>query len=342
MIFKTDALASVLEATAQHYRVFVPTVLDGTSRFAPYESEPGVPVKVRLDLQNVKIPPKELLFPSTEKLYTWGSNQGKAFFESACKPTDPFVVFGMRPCDVSGIDRLDKAFLTKGYIDEFYQSKRTALVSVAIACNRTSDFCFCDSLYSSPNEAPNADVLLIQGEDGFEVHAQSEKGQELATLWGPFLSEGSVQHEPVSCAVQVNMEGVAEKLHTMFDDPMWDEVSTACLTCGSCTFICPTCHCFDISQARKKDEDARFRCWDSCMFKDYTLMAGNHNPREQKRNRVRQRFMHKLCFFEERYGSPLCVGCGRCLVDCPATMDITAIIDRVNETSANNTEKGGE
>lgn len=59
-------------------------------------------------------------------------------------------------------------------------------------------------------------------------------------------------------------------------------------------------------------------------------MAGNHNPREQKRARVRQRFMHKLCFFEERYGSPLCVGCGRCLIDCPATMDITAIIDKVN------------
>lgn len=39
--------------------------------------------------------------------------------------------------------------------------------------------------------------------------------------------------------------------------------------------------------------------------------------------------MHKLCFFEERYGDPLCVGCGRCLIDCPATMDITAIIDRV-------------
>ena len=70
------------------------------------------------------------------------------------------------------------------------------------------------------------------------------------------------------------------------------------------------------------------------MIKDYTLMAGNHNPREQKRNRVRQRFMHKLSFFEERYGEPLCVGCGRCLVDCPASMDITAIIDRVNAEPA--------
>lgn len=66
-------------------------------------------------------------------------------------------------------------------------------------------------------------------------------------------------------------------------------------------------------------------------------MAGNHNPREQKRARVRQRFMHKLCFFEERYGSPLCVGCGRCLIDCPATMDITAIIDKVNAAGASAT-----
>lgn len=186
----------------------------------------------------------------------------------------------------------------------------------------------------SPNAAPEADILLLEDNDAFEVHVQTERGQALADAWKPFLEEGEVDRQPIECVTKVSMEGVAEKLHGMFDSPLWDEVSTACFTCGSCTFICPTCHCFDLSQARKKEENARFRCWDSCMFKDYTLMAGNHNPREQKRNRVRQRFMHKLCFFEERYGEPLCVGCGRCLVDCPASMDITAIIDRVNAEPA--------
>ena len=329
MRFDTDQLTDLLEVTAQATNLYVPAVISGTSRFALYGKQ-GETTEPNFELQNTKIPPKVFLFPSTEKLYTWGRSSEGSFIESALQQTAPFVMFGIRPCDIASIERMDEVFLTKGYVDEFYESKRNAMTTVALACNRTSDSCFCDSLYSDPNEAPSADILLLQGEGGFEVRVQSEKGEALAEIWKPFLKEGGVEREPVKCAIQVNMNGVAEKLHNMFNDPLWDEVSTACLTCGSCTFICPTCHCFDLSQAKKKDENARFRCWDSCMFKDYTLMAGNHNPREQKRARVRQRFMHKLCFFEERYGSPLCVGCGRCLIDCPATMDITAIIDKVN------------
>ncbi len=332
MKLEKTTLDEVLQATARAARLYVPAMVDGTSRFALF-GEGGEVTRANLALQNTKMPPKELLFPPTETLYTWGSAGGKAYIESACVPCEPFVVFGMRPCDVAAIDRLDQVFLTRGYVDEFYRSRRDALTTVALACNRVADSCFCSSLGSDPNEAPCADVLLLEGDEAFEVRAQTDKGRALVVLWEPWLAEGTVARDPVRCALEVNMDGVADKLPHLFNDPLWDEVSTACLTCGSCTFICPTCHCFDLSQARTAAGDVRIRCWDSCMFKDYTLMAGNHNPREDKRARVRQRFMHKLCFFEERYGSPLCVGCGRCLIDCPATMDITALIDRVSTAS---------
>lgn len=339
MIFEKAQLTNLLQETAKTADVYIPAIVDGTSQFALYGGEgKGMATEPNFSLQNTKIPPKGLLFPSTEKMYSWGTKEGKTFIESANHPTAPFVVFGIRPCDMASIDRMDEVFLTKGYVDEFYQSKRDALTTVALACNRVSDSCFCDSMYSNPNEAPTADILLLEGEDAFEVQPQTDKGQTLFETWRPFLKEGRVQRENVSCEVKVNMDGISKKLHNMFDSPIWEEISTACLTCGSCTFICPTCHCFDLSQARKKEENARFRCWDSCMFIDYTLMAGNHNPREQKRARVRQRFMHKLCFFEERYGQPLCVGCGRCLIDCPATVDIVEIIKLVNEAPVSDGE----
>lgn len=346
MRFSADQLTDLLEVTAQATNLFVPSIIRGTSRFASYGKDKET-TEVNLDIQNTKIPPKVFLFPSTEKLYTWGKTHEGSFIETALKQTAPFVLFGIRPCDVTSIERLDNVFLTKGYVDEFYKEKREALTTVALACNRTSDSCFCDSLQTDPNSAPLADILLLQGKDdqgkdAFEVKVQTEKGEALAKVWEPFLTDGEVQRETTQCSTHVETEGIAEKLHDMFNSPLWDEVSTACLTCGSCTFICPTCHCFDLSQAKKKEENARFRCWDSCMFKDYTLMAGNHNPREEKRSRVRQRFMHKLCFFEERYGSPLCVGCGRCLIDCPATMDITAIIDKVNELNKAPNQSGEE
>lgn len=332
MKLEQTMLNELLQTTARSAQTYVPAVVDGTSRFAVFGA-PGV--QPDFSLQNTKMPPKELLFPPTEKLYRWGSQGGQAYIEPLVPTVEPFVIFGVRPCDVAAIGRLDEVFLTRGYVDEFYQARREAATIVALACNRAADSCFCQSLGSDPNEAPGADVLLLEGEGGFDVRAQTDKGASLVDLWKPLLSDGDVARERTECRLNVNTDGLADKLHGLFNDPVWDEVSTACLTCGSCTFICPTCHCFDISQERDEaGQSTRIRCWDSCMFKDYTLMAGNHNPRDDKRSRVRQRFMHKLCFFEERYGDPLCVGCGRCLVDCPAGMDITSIIDRVNAMPA--------
>ena len=54
----------------------------------------------------------------------------------------------------------------------------------------------------------------------------------------------------------------------------------------------------------------------------FTLMAGGHNPRTSKAARIRQRFLHKGYYFEEAQSELGCVGCGRCLAQCPVSMDI--------------------
>lgn len=327
MIIEKTAIPALLDSLAGSAEVLVPSVVDGVSKFAPWDQD----VDLRLDLQNTKLPPKDLLFPATEKMYRWTRKDGELSIEQEPAAAEPFVLFGVRPCDVLSIDRLDDVFLTKGYIDEFYRAKRDALLIVAIGCAQTGETCFCESMGGTPNEAPSADILLREAGDAYTVAAQTPKGEEALASWSSFTSEGDATPAEGACTLSVNMAGVAEYLPQLFDSTLWDQVSNTCLTCGTCTYVCPTCHCFDISQERRADEGNRFRCWDSCMFTDYTLMAGNHNPRSNKSQRVRQRFMHKLCYFEQRYGSPLCVGCGRCLIDCPAAVDITRIVDRVNE-----------
>lgn len=327
MIIKKTDIPALLDSLAGSADVLVPSVVDGVSKFAPWSQG----VELRLDLQNTKLPPKDLLFPATEKMYRWTRKDGELSIEQEPTTATPFVLFGVRPCDVLSIDRLDDVFLTKGYIDEFYHAKRDALLIVAIACAQAGETCFCESMGGNPNEAPSADVLLREAGDAYVVTAQTPKGEEALAGWAQFTSEGDPTPAEATCTLSVDMEGVAEFLPSLFESELWDDVSNTCLTCGTCTYVCPTCHCFDISQERRADEGNRFRCWDSCMFTDYTLMAGNHNPRSNKSQRVRQRFMHKLCYFEQRYGSPLCVGCGRCLIDCPAAVDITRIVDRVNE-----------
>ena len=145
MLFRKNHLNEVLETTSASMDVFVPAIVDGTSRFALY-GEQGEVTEPNFQLQNTKIPPKGLLFPSTEKLYTWGKGPDGAFINSALETPRPFVAFGVRPCDAAAIERMDQVFLSKGYIDEFYQAKRNALTLVAMACPRTSDACFCDSM----------------------------------------------------------------------------------------------------------------------------------------------------------------------------------------------------
>ena len=114
-----------------------------------------------------------------------------------------------------------------------------------------------------------------------------------------------------------------------FESEAWAELSQSCLGCGSCTFVCPTCQCYDIRDFDTGHEVKRFRCWDSCMYSDFTLMAAE-NPRHTQLERFRQRFMHKLVYFPMNndgvYG---CVGCGRCLKKCPVSLNIVKVMKRI-------------
>ena len=129
---------------------------------------------------------------------------------------------------------------------------------------------------------------------------------------------------------------VKQVLDENFELPYWDKVFKKCLGCGICTYVCPTCHCFDIfDYVTGEFTGDRFRCWDSCMFPDFTLMAGGHNPRPSRKERVRNRFMHKLKYHLDRYNLDGCVGCGRCISKCPVNIDITQIIKDLKEVGQN-------
>jgi len=126
---------------------------------------------------------------------------------------------------------------------------------------------------------------------------------------------------------KIDTEGIKEKLLPAFDNQgYWEKIAAKCISCGICTFLCPTCYCFDINDELVRDHGARFRNWDSCAFPIYTKMP-MENPREEKWQRVRQKVCHKYEFYPMLFDVTACTGCGRCIRLCPVSWDITQTLD---------------
>ncbi|MCL2008817.1 MAG: 4Fe-4S dicluster domain-containing protein [Treponema sp.] len=327
-MLKRENLKQALALLSKQATVLVPANTEGASRFMPFKEDLDLD---GMGLINTVLPPKDYLFSQTEKLYSFKKDGQRVTVEEAMQ-ADPRIVFGIRPCDVASIGCLDKVFLTGDFVDSVYKAKREKFGIIAIGCDKADKTCFCSSMGVEPGEAALADILLYPTADSWNLAIQSEMGKAMAETMKDALIDGEEEKLPGAVPeLKIDMDGVPEKLSSMFDHPMWDEAWRSCLGCGTCTFVCPTCYCFEMETLTKGNEGITQRTWDSCMFSEYTRMAGGHNPRPSKKERVRNRFMHKLSFFKERYGQNLCVGCGRCLSKCPKSMDIIHIAETAKE-----------
>ncbi|HZK43481.1 MAG TPA: 4Fe-4S dicluster domain-containing protein [Syntrophomonadaceae bacterium] len=332
-ILKTAKLETVFDRLADALELYVPMVRGPQSGFYSWKTYDEDYDDLMLDILNVYQPPKDIILPQTEKLYDFKQDGTEINLEEANEKVEKKAIFGVRACDVRSFDYLDKVFLTKGYVDEAYKARRDSVTIIANACYNPGTNCFCDSMGVSPTEIESADVTLREyGPEGYVWEVNSPKGEEITKLIADLLEDDEVQLPELKPFIRrINYEGVPEKLKDMFDHPMWDRASATCENCGICTYLCPTCYCFDIQVKSWGDEGYRFRCWDSCMYREYSEMAGGNNPRELAKERFRNRFLHKLQFFNERYGTPLCTGCGRCIVVCPSGINIVNIIQDIKE-----------
>ena len=320
-------LKDILNTLAEEYKVLVPAKIEDTSKFISYKDN----VDIILD-ENVKLSPKDVFFPQTEKMYKMKTVKTSMELENITDEAGKKLLFGVRSCDMKSLDCFDQVFLTKGYVDEFYKNKRDSVVTIALSCSQPMQTCFCSAMGVDSQKAVGADVQAYDLGDKIGLEAISDEGSKVIELIkGQLTEEGAEVPQPGEFYLKVDADGVSEKLNGMFESPIWDDVSKKCLNCGACTYVCPTCHCFDISQEVRGENVTKYRCWDSCMFGEYTQMAGGHNPRPTKKERVRNRFMHKLNYFPDRYNMLLCTGCGRCINVCPVNLDITSVIKQIKE-----------
>ena len=329
---KKSELNSLYAAIAEKNDLFLPVKTAGQTNFALWTED------AQADLETLKTvkSPKDAFFPQSENLYTCGKTDGKTTITPEERCNAPFVVFGIKACDVRGIAVLDKVFLSDP-VDSYYAARRAHGILVSLACSRPGTSCFCGS-FGIDCAAPEGDVATWLSGEYLYWQAQTVKGEALtAQVEGLLEACDEAPVEETKAAIRAVCERLplkdlnlskwgAEAAQKNFDSPLWEELYKSCLACGTCTFVCPTCQCYDIKDYSTGNGVQRYRCWDSCMYSDFTMMAHGNN-RNSQMQRFRQRFMHKLAYFPANNdGMFSCVGCGRCVDKCPSHLNIVKVI----------------
>ena len=322
-------IAAFLDDLLEAHRVFAPVKRDGLVSFEPINGGD----EALLDFRNSKRAPKEIFFPCSETLFAYQEGE----ITDVPLPDERRVVFSLRPCDARSLILLDKVFDAPDYQDPYYVARRENTVVIGLGCNQPLSTCFCTALGGGPFAVDGLDLLFTDLGDRYLVEAITERGEALVAGSPHFRqateADVNLKAEIAARAEQAvsgpSVEGVKEQLDGMYDDPFWDELHEKCLGCGVCTYLCPTCHCFDILDEAEGSRGRRVRIWDSCQFPLFTLHASGHNPRPSGKERMRQRVMHKFRYFVENFGEVACVGCGRCVRECPVNMDIREVLNAI-------------
>ena len=284
------------------------------------------------------LPPKAILFPQTETLLTFKRESGKFVVRPVTPVGREKVIFAVRPCDAIGIALMDRVFCGGKFVDSYYEERRNRTTIFTIACDGPADsYCFCPSTGGGPAATEGSDVMLYDVGDAYYVDGLTDKGKKTLKTIESQLGQATADQEKRKEEIikkaqaaegfgrQIGQEAIS-KLDTSFDSKYWEEVARRCLSCGACTYYCPTCHCFDINDEKG---GKRVRTWDSCQFGIFTMHTSGHNPRAGKTQKLRNRYYHKFKYSKENIGRFLCVGCGRCVALCPASLDITKVISEV-------------
>jgi sulfhydrogenase subunit beta (sulfur reductase) len=328
-----------LTAAADHYRLFGPVKEKDYHQFKALDKG-EVP---DLTLINTRLSPKALVFPQSETIIEYSLDESRDdhhIMKEAAKDYSPRAVVGIRPCDAKAMQLVRLNFDTPEVKDPYWLKAYDATTFIGMACDTPLSTCFCTSAGCGPYNAEGLDILMLDRGDSFLAKIFTEKGKAFADAAGwnqatPEAAEAFMagkQAAEAKIISTINTDNLAATdLLELHGASFWDDVAFACLNCGTCTFSCPTCWCFDIQDEVHGKSGVRMKNWDSCMFPIFTVHTTGHNPRDTKTQRVRQRFMHKLKYFVDKYQvGIMCVGCGRCVRQCPVNIDIRRVGELMN------------
>ena len=292
---------------------------------------------VVLNYPRTILPPKKLMLPPRESTFVFDPKEG--FKDLLAEASKPMVLFGVHDYDIWGLNILDRVFAQSKYPDPYYIARRRATTIIGI------DFEPDDKHFAASMNADFADtgfdLFLTDIGDEYLVLVGTSRGDDIVVMSGCLLAEPTEADfaeykrrsgkRRASYKTRIELGDLPEIMEMEYRSEVWEEMGEKCLSCGSCSAVCPTCYCFDVNDEVELGSRAgrRVRSWDSCLFKTHALVAGGENFREQRSSRIKFRYYHKQRGFVAEYGRPSCVGCGRCSDVCPAGINIVSVIERI-------------
>jgi sulfhydrogenase subunit beta (sulfur reductase) len=320
------ALSEWLDTLTQVQTLIAPKDVSGVLLYRPVQNS----AEIVWDYVRPVMSVKDAFFPPTERLLTI-EKIGQTIDLKEMLPEGEQIIFGVRSCDARGLLALDALFIDTEPVDNNYARRRENTTIIGLACTEMADTCFCTSVGGAPDDPAGMDVMLYPVKDGYQVQVLTEKGGKIVSgEWSVVNGEWDSPQAFANPNSQFQIPN-SSSWPAQFNDDFWSAMSERCLSCRICAYVCPTCRCFDVRDEAVLTDHSnstfeRIRCWDSCAGTVYRRIAGGHNPREAKGERLRNRFFCKFYYYPEQYGPTACTGCGRCIESCPVNIDITEVI----------------
>jgi sulfhydrogenase subunit beta (sulfur reductase) len=294
------------------------------------------PEQFVLDYVTTTIPPKKAFFPPTETLFTFSLSDPPEF--NTVREQTPFILAGVHPCDLAAIDCLDQAY-SHPPADARWKVNRERAIIIGVDC-MPDEYCFCTAMDSCTARKPS-DLFLTKIDRGYMVEIHSSAGERLLAevhrtepQKQDFADTRRWHEEKMNRALakfNVGIARFADILEAGGLADIWHQVAERCYSCGSCNTTCPTCFCFDIKDDFNLNLTGgiRRRTWDSCQLLEFALVAGGHNFRRDRWQRVRHRWHRKFLYLYRQFRRPYCTGCGRCSRACTADINIVDISNQI-------------
>jgi sulfhydrogenase subunit beta (sulfur reductase) len=348
IVERADVLKIVDLLRAQGYEVIAPFC--GRERDTRFDTVTDANRdEIQIHLANPYYPPKRYVLPHIEPLLKIRQKNGEIKIEPEYEAPKR-AIFGIRSCDVAGIDHLDRFYLGRDFRDIYYENHRKNLFLVNVVCTDPDrdigDECFCVCADTGPAAREHFDLQLMDMGEKFMAVAGSDAGQALFS--DAMFKKAEPEHVEKRRTILDDVRGMfKDKTTSWFSatvryisqgkvlEKTWEEIGNRCMECGGCTYVCPACTCFTVSDRKTGDgEVERMRIWDSCALDGFTRMAGGFNPRRAVHDRRNRRFFRKLAhYFIQRELSMACVGCGRCVAVCHGDIGMPSVVESIRRAT---------